>query len=230
MSRTPGCAEPLQANPRLKGATPQRETTPNSGVQPKRFHTQRGKIRIEGTSNLDDWQVESTSLVASLEVPPDFPLESGSSGALANVIATAYAAIDVKTLKSVEKDGKPFSNKMDEIMYEKLKTSQHPRITYRLISLSLRVLPETVDAPYQFESKGELVVGGCTNRVIVPINLLPLSNQRLKITGETLIKMTDFHIDPPSPKIALGLIKTGNQVKLILDALLTIREVHPPHD
>jgi hypothetical protein len=29
--------------------------------------------------------------------------------------------------------------------------------------------------------------------------------------------MTDFKIDPPAPKIALGMIKTGDDVKLIFE-------------
>ena len=36
--------------------------------------------------------------------------------------------------------------------------------------------------------------------------------------------MTDFKIDPPAPKIALGLIKTGDDVKLIFEWMLAPRK------
>jgi hypothetical protein len=76
---------------------------------------------------------------------------------------------------------------------------------------------ESKDAPYVFDSKGELVVGGVTNIYSVPVNVLPLGDKKLKISGSTTIKMTDFKIEPPAPKIALGLIKTGDEVKIIFD-------------
>ena len=47
------------------------------------------------------------------------------------------------------------------------------------------------------------------------VNVLPLPDNKLKVTGNTKLKMTDFKVEPPSPKIALGLIKTGDEVKLI---------------
>jgi hypothetical protein len=45
----------------------------------------------------------------------------------------------------------------------------------------------------------------------------PQGEKKLKITGTANIKMTDFKIEPPAPKIALGLIKTGDPVKIIFD-------------
>ena len=129
-------------------------------------------------------------------------------------------------LKSVEKDGKPFSNKMDEIMYAKLNAPTHPRILYRLLTMRLRAGAQP-NVPYLFETQGELVVGGVTNVISMPINVLPLEGNRLKISGTASILMTDFHIEPPAPKIALGLIKTGNEVKLAFDWLLVQKEARP---
>jgi hypothetical protein len=192
-----------------------------ASTQIRRFHTLKGKVRIEGTSNLDDWQVESTSLNLSLEAGAALPTEPGQPAPIGQLNASAKAMLGIDTLKSVEKDGKPFSNKMDQIMYEKLKFQEHPRIRYRLETLSLRALPETTDAAYQFEAKGELIVAGVTNRVTMPLKVMPLGNQRLKIFGVASLKMTDFRIEPPAPKIALGWIKTRNEVKLIVDAVLT---------
>jgi len=44
--------------------------------------------------------------------------------------------------------------------------------------------------------------------------VLPLADNHLRISGSVFLRMTDFGITPPSPRITLGLIKTGNEVKL----------------
>jgi hypothetical protein len=48
----------------------------------------------------------------------------------------------------------------------------------------------------------------------MPINVLRLDGQRLRIWGNTALRMTDFRIEPPAPKIALGVVKTGDEVKI----------------
>ena len=75
------------------------------------------------------------------------------------------------------------------------------------------------------EAKGELAVAGVTNKITMTVNVLPLGEKRLKITGTTNLKMTDYKIEPPSPKIAMGLIKTGDDVKLIFEWMLAQRRI-----
>jgi len=79
------------------------------------------------------------------------------------------------------------------------------------------------DAPYVFEAKGDLAVGGVTNSITMPVNVVPLGEKKLKISGTTTLKMTDFKIEPPAPKIALGMIKTGDEVKIIFDWMVAQR-------
>jgi polyisoprenoid-binding protein YceI len=73
------------------------------------------------------------------------------------------------------------------------------------------------------EAKGELVVAGVTSTVTMPIKVLPLGDKKLKVTGNLTMKMSDFKIEAPAPKIALGLIKTGDEVKLIFEWQLAQR-------
>jgi len=189
-----------------------------------RFYARSGsKMRIEGTSNIHDWQVESPIIGGFLEVGPNFPVEPGQNVTPGKVEAKAEPFVTVRSLKSVEKDGKPYSDKMDEIMYEKLKATESPKISYRLTELTLKEAAKSKDAPYVFEAKGDLVVGGVTNSVTMPVNVTPLGEKKLKVTGNTTFKMTDFKIDPPAPKIALGLIKTGDPVKIIFEWMVMQR-------
>ena len=86
----------------------------NSG-QKIRFVPGRGKVRIEGTSSIDDWQVEARAIEGFLEATPEF-LRPGERSSLSAAAARVEVVIEVQALKSIEKDGKPFSNKMDEIV------------------------------------------------------------------------------------------------------------------
>jgi hypothetical protein len=187
-----------------------------------------GKMRIEGTSNIHDWQVESSIIGGLMEVGPNFPMEPGQTVTPGKVEAKAEVFVQVRSLKSIEKDGKPYSDAMDGIMYEKLRATEDPatkkipcpRIEYRLSELVLKEAPKTKDGAYVFDSKGELAIAGVTNKITMVVNVLPLGEKKLKVTGTTTLKMTDFKIEPPSPKIALGLIKTGDPVKLIFEWML----------
>ena len=183
------------------------------------------KMRIEGTSNIHDWQVESPFIGGFIEVGPNFPMEPGQAVTPGKVEAKGDVFIQVRSLKSLEKDGKPYSDKMDEVMWEHMKETDNKRISFRLSDLTLKEAPKAKDAPYVFDAKGELAVAGVTNKITMTVNVLPLGEKKLKITGTTNLKMTDYKIEPPSPKIAMGLIKTGDDVKLIFEWMLGPRRI-----
>jgi hypothetical protein len=174
------------------------------------------KIRMEGTSNIHDWQSVATLIGGTLEVGPNFPITPGQNVPAGKVECKGQAWVVVNSFRSVEKDGKPYSDKMDEVMYDHLKKDTNPRIIYSIEELSLKEAPKTKDAPYVFESKGELAVAGVTNKVTMPVNVTPLGDEgkRIKIAGTTELKMSDFKISPPSPPLVGTLIKTGDPVKV----------------
>ena len=47
----------------------------------------------------------------------------------------------------------------------------------------------------------------------MPVNISP-TDKGLKVAGKVIIKMSDHGIKAPAPKIALGLITTGDEVSL----------------
>jgi hypothetical protein len=73
-----------------------------------------------------------------------------------------------------------------------------------------------------------LTLAGVTNKLTMAVNVLPLGEGKLKISGTTALKMTDYKIDPPAPKIALGMIKTGDDVKLIFEWMVAQRKAAAP--
>ncbi len=182
-------------------------------------------MRIEGTATAihTHWAVESHLIGGYLEAGPDFPIEPGQDVKPGKVEAKAEPFIPVRSLKSVEDNGEHYSDAMDNVMYEHLKAKDNPKalINYHLTELTLKEPAKSKDAPYQFEAKGQIVIAGETNAVTMPVEVLPLGNKQLKITGTTAVKMTDFKISPPAP---LGFaLKTGDEVKLIFTWMVAPR-------
>jgi hypothetical protein len=183
-----------------------------------RFDSRPGsKARIEGTSSVHDWQMEGKIIGGYLEAGANFPSEPGQAIQPGKVDARVETFIPVRSLVSLEKDGKPYSTHMDDRAYEAMNEETYKRILFHLTELVLKEPAKSKDAPYVFEAKGNLVVSGVTNAITMPVNILPLGDKKLKITANTTLKMTSFKIEPPAPKLALGLIKTGDDVKIILE-------------
>ena len=174
------------------------------------------KVRIDGTSTVHDWTVEGKLIGGSVTVGDGFPLTAGQAGQPGKVEATVNAFVPISSLKSV-KNGKPYSTKMDEIMYEKLGKPDHKNITYTLDELILKSAPDTAGGPFLFDAKGKLVVAGVTNTIALPVLVTPLADGKVKFATKTSLKMTDYKIEPPAPSIALGLIKTGDEVQLDIE-------------
>jgi hypothetical protein len=180
------------------------------------------KIRIEGTSTIHDWQVESSVIGGYAEVGPEFPLKPGAEVKPGKVDAKVSVFIPSQQLKSVEKDGKPYSDKMDKRMYEAINEPANKKITYNLTSLTLKEAPKAAGAPYQFESTGELCVAGVTNKITMPVMVTVLEENKVKFAGSVTVKMTDFKIEPINISIlGIGLIKTGDEVKLFFEWVAT---------
>lgn len=181
------------------------------------------KMRVEGTSNIHDWRVESPLIGGSIDVGQNFPTEPGQKVEPGPVEVKGEAFVTARSLKSIEKDGKPYSDAMDNIMYEKLGAQTTPRITFKVTELVLKEAAKSNEEPYTFDAKGEVSVAGVSKAVSMPVTVLPMADKRIKISGSVPLKMTDFKIEPPAPKVAFGLIKTADDVKVIFDWMVAPR-------
>lgn len=187
-------------------------------AEPTKFFARPGsKVRIEGTSSMHNWQVESSLIGGSLEAGDNFPTEPGAQVKAGKVEAKAETFVTARSLKSLKADGTPYSDPMDKIMHEKLKAEEQPKLVFKLKELTLKEAAAAKDAPYKLEATGDLLVGGQTKTVTMPVQVLPLGDGKLKISGTVGVKMTDFKIEPPAPALAGGLITTGDDVKIIFD-------------
>src|SRR6266404_5633809 len=98
------------------------------------------KMRIEGTASMfhTHWSVQSPIIGGVLEVGPDFPTEPGQTVSAGKIEAKGECYIPARSLKSIEDDGKHYSDAMDDVMLGKLKVQDNPKIIYRLTGLTLK--------------------------------------------------------------------------------------------
>lgn len=176
------------------------------------------KIRIEGDSTFHKWQMEGSLVGGFAEVGSGFPLKPGAEVKPGKVDAKVSVFIPVRSLKSIEKDGKPYKTDMDNIMYEKLLEADHKRITFTLTELTLKETLKTAADAYQFEAKGELVVAGVTNLITMPVMATVLGENKIKFAGSVAAKMTDFKVEPPTK---LGVFKTYDEINLFFEWVAT---------
>jgi YceI-like domain len=168
-------------------------------------------VRIEGTSSVHNWQVEARMIGGSVELPPEFLAGLQGQSCPTNLQMKANVFIPVRQLKSVEADGHPYSDVMDEIMYGKLLADQFNRITYTLDSVSI-TNSGNPNAALVLQATGSLGVAGVTNTISMPVYVTPGAEGRIQFSGMVRTKMTDFKIAPPEPA-GMG-IKTADDVTL----------------
>lgn len=173
-----------------------------------RFDAEPGasKIKIDGTSTIHDWSVDCNVIGGFMELEATFL--DGQSTPVA-VRPRVEVNVPVRQLKSGKKS-------MDAVMHDAMKQAQHPRIEYKVLDLTPKP-GQTAGASTQFDARGVISISGVTRTNIMPVTIARLDEKKLKVTGSTALKMTDFGIKPPAPEIGLGLIKTGDEVKLTFD-------------
>ena len=164
------------------------------------------KLKMDGTSTVHDWTVESSLIGGSLEWDGAFDA-APKAGKVPG--AKVESIVLVRSLKS----GK---SSMDAVMQDAMKADANPKISYKLNELTLKEAPKSATDSMQFDSKGDITVSGVTKPLSMPVTVTR-DGDKLKIHGVATLKMTDHGIKPPAPAVGLGLIKTGDEVKITFD-------------
>lgn len=164
-------------------------------------------MKIDGTSTVHDWTVESKLISGEMELEGDFPSDLNVDTVPA---ITGKPKVDVKISCRSLKSGKSV---MDQVMLTAMKADDHPWISYSLKSLTPSKAERKNGDALGYDATGDLTVSGVKKEIKMPVSISP-TEKGLKIEGKVKVKMSDFGIDAPAPKIALGLIKTGDAVDL----------------
>jgi hypothetical protein len=178
--------------------------------------TAGSKMRVEGTSTLHDWRVVSSLITGYLEVGPNFPKEPGQSVQPGKVDAHGEATVNARSLRSINKDGSYYEDKMDDKMYEMLKSTANPKIIFTIKELTLKESAKDKDSPYVFDAKGDLEVAGVTNNISFPASILVMPDKKIKVSGSVPLKMTQFKIPPES----ILFVKTADDVTVKFEWML----------
>lgn len=183
---------------------------PLQAAETVKYISQPGsQVRIDGTSNIHDWTVKGQIISGSMEFSSEFEKDLKTLSPLPKVDVT----IPVRTLKSDNK-------KMDEVMQDHMNMKQHPSIKYQLTAMTVKSEPKGANGPGEYTSTGDLTISGKTKPVEMPVTIERIDGGKLKVKGTVTLKMTDFGIKPPAPALAMGLIKTGDEVKIGIEWVL----------
>lgn len=163
------------------------------------------KVKIDGTSTVHDWTVESGIIAGYIQFEASEPLDFNKTMSDLKVTPKVEVSIPVSSIKS----GKPL---MDEVMHDAMKIKDFKKIEYTLKEMKPR--EHKAGEPLQFDTKGDLTVSGVKKEIDMVVTMEPVEGSKIKTTGTKQLKMTDFGIKPPAPSLGLGLIKTADEVTI----------------
>jgi hypothetical protein len=176
------------------------------------------EARVDGTSTIHDWTVTNKLVRGFIEADVAFP-ESALKPAADTPKPKVEVSILVRALKSYDK-------KMDEIMLEHMEEPKFKKIEYKLVDLKPKGAAAT-GGKFTFDAVGALTVHGTTVTNTMAVTIEKLDGGKLKVTGSAPLKMTSFGVKPPAPALALGLIKTGDDIKVSFE-WVTAQKVETP--
>jgi hypothetical protein len=183
------------------------------------------KVTIEGTSTIHDWKVIGNIVIGSFEVEPAFQSDK-SLKSVASLLGEGkcprvQVSIPVRSLHSTVAIA---ADTMDAIMQEAMRMTDNPKIIYRLTAMAVHGAVPEAGTPVKLDTTGDLAVSGVTNKIEMQVTMERLDNDQLKFTGSKVLKMTSFKIQPPSPKLSGGMIKTGDEVTVTFEWLVGLKK------
>ncbi len=175
------------------------------------------KVRIEGTSTAHDWEMQGTLIGGSIDFDPAVQFDT----AQATIPGLKDKKLAIKSqviipVRSVKSDAKAMPQVMESLMQDALNSKAFPKIECHVTELTFKE-PHAAGKPFDFDASGELAIAGKTNKVTFPVSIDVPEKDKLKITGTAPVKMTDYGIKPPAPSFGLGLMRTGDEVKIIFE-------------
>ena len=147
-------------------------------------------VRIEGTSSLHAWQVEGHLIGGSAEFGPGLPTRPGILAGAERVEARVSAFIPVRSLKSVQANGRPYSDAMDEDHVRKLaRAGQQADHLHANVAYAPGAIRGATNL-FVYDATGELTVAGKTNTITMPVTVSPsLERGRIQFAGSIKVKV-----------------------------------------
>lgn len=158
-----------------------------------------GKIWVEGTSTIHDWDCQVGQFAGTL----DADVEDAGMTALGGAGLTVL-------VQGIDCDNGTMNGKLRDALGE-------APVRYTLTSATLGG-PEA-DGWFSTNTTGRLTIAGTTQTVQMVVKGKALDGGHFRFTGQQVLKMTDFGVDPPTAM--LGTLKTGDQITVHFDVTVS---------
>jgi hypothetical protein len=155
-------------------------------------------MRIDGSSNKNDWSVEVTEMDGSLW------LRSDDNGFIPDSVHFVVQSGELKSGRSTI---------MDRLMYRALKSTQYPDIVYTLSSTD--VAGEARGDTTSWTTTGTLDLAGVTDTVGTTVRGYRDPDGRFVFTGTHTMSMKEHDITPPTAMF--GALHTREFVTIVFD-------------
>ena len=175
-------------------------------------------LKISGTSSIHDWEVKTLLIGGRMVWDSSFPLDP--SKANLPKLTTAPKVSVIVPVRNIE-SGK---QRMNEVMHSAMNAQKHKFARYNLTEIKVSDNKRKAGDPILFDAKGTLNVNGKSAPVSMQVGIAKGDEGKLKVSGKMKLRMSQFGISPPAPKIALGLITTGDEVSVEFDWFVALKK------
>ncbi|GAA3585393.1 YceI family protein [Snuella lapsa] len=149
-------------------------------------------LKVLGTSSLHDWHIEAEEQSGSIK--------------FSDITTGNITACQVKIVSESLKSGK---RTMDKNTFKALRTDDYPNVLFQLVEV--KEITNKGAGKFLVKTVGDLTITGVKKQVDIDFTVA-IANEKVSLTGEKNIKMTDFNIDPPTA--LFGTITTGNDLTI----------------
>lgn len=163
-------------------------------AQTYNLNSTASKLKVEGTSNVHDWELDAKEqqgkLVAEL-----------ADGQLVKISQLEFT-VKAESLKS-GKSG------MDKNTYKALNTDKHKQITYKMNKVNN--IDCVTTGSCKVTTTGTLTIAGNSKPIDITFDA-KVDGNKITFTGSKALKMSEYKVDPPTAMF--GTITTGDQVTI----------------
>ncbi|HSI69904.1 MAG TPA: YceI family protein [Gillisia sp.] len=169
-------------------------TTQISVAQTYNLNNGASTLKVEGTSNVHDWEIEAKDQKGKLVAELD-------NGQLVKISQLEFTVV-AESLKS-GKSG------MDKNTYKALRTDKNKQIIYKMTKVNNIDCVTTGNC--KVTTSGTLNIAGSSRPIDITFDA-KVSGDKITLTGSKELIMSDFKVDPPTAMF--GTITTGDKVNI----------------
>lgn len=159
------------------------------------------QMKIDGTSNIRDWDAEVTEMEATLV------MQDEDEVSLETLTPESFKSLEITIpVESIESGSRGLTNNIHKYLKEK----DYPNITFRLDSIS-DIVRENETA--LITAEGVITAAGKENPATMTVTASMNPDGSITFSGEQELLMTSFDIDPPTA--IMGTVRARDEFVVI---------------